>query len=167
MVGLVELSGAIGGLKTALDIVKGLKSTADAVAINDAKIGLQGAIIDAQQGLMTAQEAQSAHLARIDKLEQDIVRLKNWAAEQKRYELSAIGGAAFAYILKDGMENGEPPHWLCQTCFQSGHKHILQFVKTVQTNGGRGTKSEWKCNSCSAVIHAGRSATPSDPLSWN
>jgi NMD protein affecting ribosome stability and mRNA decay len=31
-----------------------------------------------------------------------------------------------AYTLKQGMENGEPAHYLCASCYHEGHKSIMQ-----------------------------------------
>ena len=149
MVSGAEFGGAIGGLKAALEILKGLKTTADAVAINDAKIQLQGAIIEAQAGLMSAQEAQAAQLDRIRKLEQEIVQLKDWSAEAERYEPVDIYLGTIAYMPKLGMENGEPAHWLCPNCFQHRKKSFLTHKgQTTTKTGGRGMESKWACDAC-------------------
>jgi hypothetical protein len=126
MVGFTEISAALTGLKGAMDIAKGLNAVADAVALNEAKIGLQSAIIDAQASLLAAQEAQSANLRRIAELEQEMVRLKDWSAERECYELTPVRGGGFAYMLKAGMQAGQPAHWLCTNCFEQGHKSIMQ-----------------------------------------
>jgi Zn finger protein HypA/HybF involved in hydrogenase expression len=123
---IAEISAGYASLKGALDIAKGLNAVADAVALNDAKIGLQGAIIEAQSSLLAAQEAQAANLKRIAELEHEIVELKSWEADKQRYELKDTGKGTLAYALKAGMENGEPAHWLCPVCFQQGAKSILK-----------------------------------------
>lgn len=134
MVGVTEIAGTIGGLKAAMDIAKGLNAAAGAVALNEAKIALQGAILEAQAGLLAAQEAQTANLKRIDELEARIVQLDAWEREKQRYELREFPTGALAYVLKEGDQTGEPSHRLCPRCYQEGHKSILQT--TARHNGG-------------------------------
>lgn len=123
---IAEIGGALSGLKGAMDIAKGLNAVADTVALNDAKIGLQSAILEAQSSLLAAQEAQTANLRRIEQLEQEIVRLKDWSSEKERFELKDTGQGALAYRAKKGMEQGEPSHWLCPNCYEQGRKSIMQ-----------------------------------------
>lgn len=30
------------------------------------------------------------------------------------------------YRLKEGMENGEPAHWICPNCYERGEKSLLK-----------------------------------------
>lgn len=161
MVGIAEIGGAMGGLKAALDIIKGLKSTADAVAINDAKIALQSAIIDAQSGLMVAQEAQAANLQRIDQLEKQLAAFKNWEADKERYHLKNIDSGAVAYVHKPGMENGEAPVWLCQPCFEERHKSSLQLKDPNAGHGGSRTHHRYACNRCKGDVMVRYTCNPS------
>jgi hypothetical protein len=149
VVGIVEISGALGGLKAAMDIAKGLNAAADAVAINDAKIALQTAILEAQSGLLAAQEAQTSNLRRIEQLEQEVVSLKDWSRERERYHLVDADRGALAYMPKPGMENGEPAHWLCANCFNQGRKSFLLFKgQDTSKSGGRGNESTYGCDGC-------------------
>ena len=134
MVGVVELGGALGGLKAAMDIAKGLNATAGAVAINDAKIQLQSAILEAQGALLAAQESQTANLKRIDELETKIVKLDAWESEKKRYELREFPTGVLAYVLKENDQSSEPPHRVCPQCYQESHKSLLQT--TTRHSGG-------------------------------
>ena len=56
---IAEISMGLSSLNAAKDIVKGLDSLRTEAAINEVKINLQGLILDAQQGLFSAQELQS------------------------------------------------------------------------------------------------------------
>lgn len=161
-----EIFGAVQGLKGAFDILQGLNATAKEAAINEVKVSLTRHIIEAQQALTAAGLAQADAAEKIRTLEQEIVSLKHWEREKERYQLSGIGTVGFAYTPKEGMEGGEPMHWLCQPCFDTGHKSVLQFTEVTSTSGGRGMKSSWKCSRCSSVMKAGMSAKPSDPSTW-
>ncbi len=88
-----EVATGLSSLKAAFDIAKGLNALSDAVALNDAKIGLQGAILEAQSGLLAAQEAQTANLRRVGELEDEIVRLKDWLESAKTITLWTPIGA--------------------------------------------------------------------------
>lgn len=161
MVGLAELSGAIGGLKAALDIVQGLKSTADAVAINNAKIGLQGAIIEAQGGLMAAQEARATHLNRIRELEQRIADFENWEREKERYTLIEIYDGSYPYVPKPPVEAGGAHVSFCTSCFDQRKKAILQRQGSVfQVGGGKGMQIHWRCSSCLTSIDVPQNLNP-------
>lgn len=163
MVGVAEIGGAIGGLKAALDVVKGLKATADSVAINDAKIALQSAIIDAQSGLLAAQEAQTANLKRIEQLEQQLAASEDWEAEKQRYQLKNIDSGAVAYVHKPGMENGEAPVWYCQPCFEERHKSSLQLKDPNAGSGGSRTHHRYACNRCKGDVIVRYSSSPATP----
>lgn len=154
MVGIVEISGALGGLKGAMDIAKGLNATAGAVAINDAKIALQSAIIDAQAGLLAAQEGLTANLRRIDELEARIAQLDAWEREKGRYQLVEFPTNVFAYVLRADDSAGEPSHRICPSCYEDGRKSILQ---TRMKHGG-GEKVE--CLRCDAKL----TLTPFPPI---
>lgn len=166
MIGIAEISAGLSSLKAAKDIVQGLNAAATQTSINEVKIELQGLLLDANQGLFAAQAAQAETAERIRQLEQQIVELENWKSEKQRYQLSAIGSVGFAYTPKEGMERGEPMHWLCQPCFDSGHKTALQFEGVTNTSGGRSMMSTWHCSRCGNKTKAGRAATPSDPSTW-
>lgn len=162
MVDFVSIGTGIGGLKAALDILQGLKSTADAVAINDAKIALQSAIIEAQSGLMAAQEAQTTHLDRIRNLEAQIAQFEDWEREQEGYLLIEIYDGAFAYANQLPVNDGEPLVWLCTNCFGNRKMAILQRGGTAfQVGGGRGSHMHWGCPSCGKSINVPVNLNPS------
>ena len=123
---IAEISAGLSGLKAAKDMLQALHGVQSAVAINDVKFALQGYLLEAQQGLFAAQEAQSAAAKRIAELEQQIVQLKDWESEKQRYELKDTGQGSLAYALKEVVEGGEPEHWLCPACYQQGKKSILK-----------------------------------------
>ena len=123
---LAEISAGFGSLKAAFDIAKGLNATSSQVAINDAKITLQAHILDAQQALAAANDEQSAAAKRIDDLEQEIMRLKDWTTEKERYELKRYHPGSLAYALKEEMKRGETPHKLCPNCYGRNEKSFLQ-----------------------------------------
>ncbi len=95
---LAEISAGLSSLKAAKDIVQGLNAAKTEAAIVGVKIELQGHILEAQQSLFAAQEAQLSDTRRIAELELMIVRLKDWTAEQERYRLTDTGQGALAIV---------------------------------------------------------------------
>ena len=120
---VAETIAGLSGLKTAFDIAKTLKDMDDRTRRNEA-------VIDLQQKILTAQEAQATLIKQVSELEEEVASLKAWNADKKRYELKDLRKGFFAYILKEGMENGEPPHALCTNCYQKGFKSILHLNDT-------------------------------------
>jgi hypothetical protein len=95
-------------------------------------IELQSKILDAQSGMLAAQDERSALIERIRTLEEEVARLKAWEAEKQRYVLKDAGNGALAYALKEDARGPEPPHWICPQCYQDGKKSILQPETQIQ-----------------------------------
>lgn len=85
---LAEISMGLSSLKAASDVAKGLNAANTQTLINDIKISLQAHILEAQQALTSAQEAQTACAQRIRDLEKQIAEFETWETEKERYELT-------------------------------------------------------------------------------
>ena len=114
-----EAFAGLSALKTAFDLAKGLKDINDAANRN-------AAVIELQEKILGARQAQSELVERVEELEKENARLKEWQVERERYELKEIATGAFVYAPKDTMRGHEPMHWLCANCFQNGKKRFLQ-----------------------------------------
>lgn len=160
---IAEISAGLGSLKAAKDILQAMNGMQSAAAVNDVKLTLQGHLLDAHQGLFAAQEVQTAASRRIADLEQEIVRLKDWTAEKQRYQLHDVGRGAMTYVPKPGMENGEPPHWLCAKCFNQGQKSFMQNRGNGVGNrnaADRGQDKTYACDTCRASIQVYWNVSP-------
>lgn len=135
-----EIFAGIGALKSAFDLAKGIKEIDDAAKRNSA-------VIDLQSTILTAQQAQGELLNENSELKKENTALKAWGVEKSRYELIDLYRGLFAYVLKAGCEQGEPPHALCANCFQQGKKSILQSSGDIQTHN-----RTWDCPSCKTKI---------------
>jgi hypothetical protein len=116
---VAEVFAGLGAIKTAFDIAKGLKDIDDAARRN-------AAVIELQEKILAAQQTQSTLVERIGELEKEVARLKAWDADKKRYKLTEVRPGITAYMLKEGMENSEPPHHLCANCYNDGVKSVMQ-----------------------------------------
>lgn len=131
MVGITEISAGLSSLKAGLSILKGLNAAATQASINEVKVELTQHILDAQQALTAAYEAQATTAERIRQLEQEIVSFKDWEATKQRYELNDAGQGALAYSLKEGVEPSERHHWICPQCYEDGVKSLLKHEHLV------------------------------------
>ena len=127
MVEATAIGSALTSIKAAYEITKGLIGIRDAVVVQSKVTELLGQIASAQESTLRSQERESALTRQVYELEKQMAEFKAWEAEKQRYQLTDFGGGTFAYLLKSGMESGEPSHRLCAGCFQKGEKSILQF----------------------------------------
>jgi uncharacterized coiled-coil DUF342 family protein len=88
-----EALAGLSAIKTAFDIAKGLKDIDNATSRN-------AAVIELQEKILAAREAQSALLDRVGTLEKEVARFETWEREKQRYELKSLGWGAFARMLK-------------------------------------------------------------------
>jgi hypothetical protein len=120
---------AIDGLTTSLraiaEITKAMKDVSEASLISTKIYDLATEIVSAQSCALAVQSEQFDLLQNKNELAAEIVRLKAWNTERYRYELQSVGPGANAYVLKGTMRGGEPVHWICADCFQSGKKRFL------------------------------------------
>ena len=123
-----EIAAGLGALKTAFDLAKGLKDVNDTAALNSA-------VIELQEKILAAQQAQSTLVESVGALEKEVADLKAWDGEKDRYELKDVGApgpSVFAYSLKPEAQGGEPFHLLCANCYQHRNKSILQATSELR-----------------------------------
>ncbi len=85
-----------------------------------------GLLSQMAEKLLKAQLAQAEVLNVLNELERTIVAAKQIEDERQRYELVMTPGDSIVLALKPGDPKGEPPHFLCPSCFEDGKKRILQ-----------------------------------------
>jgi hypothetical protein len=101
----------------------------------------------------SAIQANSAHSNLIDRVRQlgaQIAQMETWSAEKQRYELNALSPGAFAYALKADASGTEPAHYICQNCYETRKKSILQFKPSAMVEVG--IPSTFNCKACKAEI---------------
>ena len=157
---IAEISAGLSSMKAAKDVLQAFNGVQTAIAVQEVKFTLQSLILDAQQGLFAAQEAQSADVRRIADLEQEIVRLKDWSAEKDNYELCDAGRGAMVYMPHSGMDDGQPPHWLCANCFNHGRKSLMQFKGQERSQSLGGPEANYGCDACKAAFRVSIRVTP-------
>jgi hypothetical protein len=112
-----EVFAAVGGFKALLDIAKALKDMNDATVRN-------AAVIELQEKILAAQEAQTELLERVHSLETEVAKFEEWDTKKEQYELNKLAPQGiFAYST-----TGADIHWICPDCYEDRRRSILQPI---------------------------------------
>jgi hypothetical protein len=142
-------------LKVASESVQKLMSLREFIKHGDALGKLQAQILSAQQIASAAYARETDMTDEIRNLKARVTELETWDAEKKRYELHRLPPSMFVYSLKEAHALGEPHHYVCKTCYESGKKGILD------QDENRNGLHHLTCNRCSAKLQIGRFVPPS------
>jgi hypothetical protein len=126
MVDMAAITGFATSVRAAVEITKAMKDLHDANLLQTKIFELTREIMAAQGYGMEAMAAQTTLLERVRNLEEEKSKLETWNAEKSRYKLTQVGHGMTTYTLKEGMEDGEPAHHLCASCYNEGHKSVMQ-----------------------------------------
>jgi len=132
MVDMTSIGIVANSLNAAVNITKAMIDLRDWSTVQSKVIELQRTILEAQSGVFAANDERSALIQRVGDLEKELTALKAWDAEKQRYELREVSPDVLAYVLKAGMENGEPFQMLCANCYQQGEKSFLQGTQELR-----------------------------------
>jgi len=122
-----HLPQAIVSLSAASNIAKSMLELRDFTQINSKVIELQREIISAQDKVLSSQREQDLLIAKIQELEKECTRLKDWSVEKEDYLLKEIASGVFAYIEKNYEGSLQSANKLCANCFEQRTKSILQY----------------------------------------
>jgi DNA-directed RNA polymerase subunit RPC12/RpoP len=129
----MDISALIAGLAYSHTLVGALMNERDSQKAAAIKIELTEKITAAQIQLSQVLAAVIDKDATIHRLSERNRDLEAAQREKERYRLARIGavGEAFAYQLRPAAElserSDEPTHFICQPCFDSGRKAVLQM----------------------------------------
>ena len=110
---------SLGAFKTMFDMAKALKDMNDAAIRN-------GAVIELQKEILTAQAAQSDLVEYVRQLEEEVTSFEDWNIQKIRYELKNTPGGGLAWFLKEEEQGSETPHKICTKCYEERKRSILQ-----------------------------------------
>src|SRR3990167_10052318 len=120
---------ALSSLSAATKIISSLLSLQDFSKYAPRLNELLSSIIKANEMIITAQQHESSLTAKIQELEKEAVRLKDWNAEKENYSLQQIAHGVFARVEKKGMNDFQSAHKLCCNCFNKSIPSTLQQQK--------------------------------------
>lgn len=142
----MDYFAAAGALGTSLTALKDIGTVAfgahNAQVAMTAKLEFMEKLIEAQTKLSQITAAIVEKDGVIASQSQRIRELEAMQSERARYELHklSVSGNVFAYRLKDAAalaeRPDEPVHFICQPCFDSGRKVVLQGDNTYSSDGG-------------------------------
>ena len=123
---LEYLPQALSSLGAATTIAKSMLELRDFQQFSSKVIELQQVIIAAQQQVLSGQSEQTTLAAKVQELEKECVRLKDWSAEKQRYARREVGQGVFAYVQNGFVGNLQSAHKLCCNCFDKTIPATLQ-----------------------------------------
>lgn len=148
------LISSLAGAREAVGMLINERDRQKAAAI---QIDLSEKLLQAQALLAEVLGAVISKDAAIGALTERNRQLEAAQSEKARYELAelSVGGHLFAYRLRAAAElserANEPPHFVCQPCFEGGKKGVLIAGETW---GSR----TWICPMCKVEITGDRVA---------
>lgn len=120
---LLMASQSVQSLGSLLKAAHGLANYNEIVA---ALAEVNTKLMQANALALSSQEKQAASAARVQELEQEVMRLKDWSAEAQQYEALEIARGVFAHVKKDRVGTLQSAHKLCSNCFHQNRKSLLQ-----------------------------------------
>lgn len=120
---LPQAMASLNAASTLISSLVGLRDFAKyATQLNE----LHGHIIKANTTIISEQQAHLALTMKIQELEKECMRLKDWSAEKERYSRKQVSEGVFAYLENESMTQLQETHKFCCNCFDKGLKSTLQ-----------------------------------------
>lgn len=120
------LPQAMASLNAASKMISALVEMRDFAKYATQLNELHSHIIKANTTIIAEQQSHLALTAKIQELEKECVRLKDWSAEKERYSRKQIANGIFAYLENDFVGNFQEAHKLCCNCFHKSIPSTLQ-----------------------------------------
>lgn len=121
-----HLPQAMASLNAASNMISALVGLRDFAKYATQLNELHSHIIKANTTIISEQQSHLAMTARIQELEKECMRLKDWSAEKERYSRKQIANGVFAYIENESVEPLQNAHKLCCNCFNKTIQSTLQ-----------------------------------------
>lgn len=135
-----EIVAAVQSTKTLAELLKAANGLSNYVELLTAVNTVQEKLSQALVSNLDSAEKQAALSDRVRELEKQITEVENWERQMQRYYLFEFPTKALAHAIKQGMEQGEPLHYLCTACVDKKQKSTLQphgrllFCPACKTN---------------------------------
>lgn len=123
------IAAALSSLKNAKDLAESLTDAKQALETDRVKAELLPLITQAYTQVLEARLAQADLADELREAKAQIAKMEEWKREAQRYRLQSIGADAYCYVLKPEAAGEEPPHGLCQNCYENQRKAVLQLAR--------------------------------------
>lgn len=130
----MDVSLLISSISSAMELGRLLVNERDRQKAAAIEVNLTDKLIQAQALVSQVLGAIIEKDGLVQVLSERVRELETQQSERARYELAKLGvvGEQFAYRLRPAAElaerNNEPPHFLCQPCFDAGKKSVLRVA---------------------------------------
>ena len=142
-----EIQAAIASGRVLSDILNASKDLRNFNELAGAVSEVNAKLMQATAVALASQERQSALSTEIDKLKQEIVHLKDWAANAENYEVLEFSTGLFAYVNKNRVPPMKSMQKFCAKCFKDHFETILQF-QAVDV----GRQKSLVCHRCKSTV---------------
>lgn len=151
---MIDIPLITANLSAAYTVIKGLLDVRDTQKLSTVQSQLTERILHAQAHVADLLSVLMEKTVLCAKLEERVRELEGEKLERLRYELAEIAsGGDLAYRLKPSgaltERPSEPPHFICQRCFDQGVKIVLQ------KSNAWGTET-FTCSACGTAYSGGR-----------
>ena len=130
---VAQVVTALGGIKTLIELMRNFSATKSTSEIEAMRTEMLGQLTDVQLTVLELQDQLGTASQRVQEMEKENERLRDWTSEREKYELKEMGPQAFAYVLKDTQGDGPTPR-LCAHCFENAERSILQSAGFYSVN---------------------------------
>jgi hypothetical protein len=135
--------GLVGYLKSAFDLVKSLKELKEISSAHRAQLfELYEVIVAGQASALEESLKQRTLLDTIRELEEKLRAVEEWETTKQRYVLTEFIPGNYAYALKKSAHPPEPPHLICEQCYQKKQKFLLHYFFE------HGVGQTMRCSNC-------------------
>ncbi len=132
-----HLPQAMTSLNAASNILSALIGLRDFAKYATQLNELHSNIIKANSIIISEQQAHLELTAKIQELEKECMRLKDWSTEKERYTRKQIARGIFAFAENDSMAPLQETHKFCCNCFEKTIKSTLQQGSDLRDGLGR------------------------------
>jgi hypothetical protein len=121
---MIEISAAISAVNATVGLVKGAIDARDDAKAREALFEMQSKLSDMFAAHFALIDRHSALIQRVHELDGQLRELQEKLVLSSAYRLARLPSGQFAVVSNE--DRGQPEHYLCQTCFDSGKKSVLQ-----------------------------------------
>lgn len=121
-----EIAAVIQSVSALNDLLRASKELSNRNEFVAAVSEVNEKLLAANAVALACQEKQAALTQEIDAQKERLMKLEDWEAKMERYELFRFPSGTFAYRLKEGVDPGQPVHYLCPDCVNERKPTILQ-----------------------------------------
>jgi spore cortex formation protein SpoVR/YcgB (stage V sporulation) len=136
-----ELLTGLGIFKALYDSAKALKD------INDAAIR-NAAVIELQEKILIAREAQTSLTERISELEKQVADFETWERDKQEYTITSLPSGTIVYQFVSDTPTSKPPHYICAKCYEKRKRSILQPVRKSAASFALQIPDQLRCPEC-------------------